>query len=135
MFGCQNNNNRGTTMIVLAKRFEAAVRVLVGDGPVKQRLGQAYARHLQDLQQDDLPDAMHARYEDLQAAMHRKATPMGGANSIRIAVQKMSFAQASAYAETILELYAELLRSAERSEPLKIVRSEDAPPRYLVGRS
>lgn len=122
-------------MIVLAKRFEAAVRVLVGDGPVKQRLGLAYARHLQDLQQDDLPDTMHGRYEDLQAAMHRKATPISGASGIRIAVQKMSFAEASAYAETILELYAELLRSAERTEPLKIVRSDDPPPRYLIGRS
>jgi hypothetical protein len=78
---------------------------------------------------------MHGRYEDLQAAMHSQATPTSGESSIRIAVQKMSFAEASAYAETILELYAELLRCAERSEPLKIVRSEDPPPRYLIGRS
>jgi hypothetical protein len=108
----------------VAKRFEAAVLALVGDGPIKQRLGRAYSRHLDDLHPGDLPDSMRDRYERLHAAMH-KVPPIGKEGSIKVTVQKMSFAEASGYAENIVELYAELLRSLERAEPLKIVRNEE----------
>jgi hypothetical protein len=121
-------------VIHITKRFEAAVHALVGDGPVKQRLGRAYSRHLDDLHPGDLPDSMRERYERLHVAMHR-SPPIGKEGSIKVTVQKMSFTEASNYAEKIVELYAELLRSAERAEPLKIVRSEEPPPRASAGRS
>ncbi len=119
-------------MIHLAEKLEAAVRRLVGDGPVKQRLGQAYAEHLDGLRETDLPGSLRGAYAALDEAMHR-AEPVGKETSIKITVQKMSFAEASAHAETIVRLYAEALRAAERSEPLKVVPKEDAAPRYLVG--
>lgn len=118
----------------LVKRFEAAVRILVGDGPVKQRLGQAYGRHLDDLQQMDLPDAVRDGYAQLHAAMHAQA-PVGKQSCVRTTVQKMSFMEASAHAETIVELYAAMLRGGERVEPLKIVHNEENTPRYLIARS
>ena len=37
-------------MSYLGKRFEAAVSVLVADGPIKQRLTAAYSEHLDDLE-------------------------------------------------------------------------------------
>lgn len=120
-------------MIHVTRRFEAAVFALVGDGPIKQRLGRAYSQHLDDMHPDDLPEPMRQRFEVLHAAMHT-AAPIGKEGSLKVTVRKMSFAEASDYAEQIVELYAELLRSAER-EPLKIVRSEDAttPQRASAG--
>jgi hypothetical protein len=131
-------------MIHLAKRFEAAVFALVGDGPIKQRLGRAYSRHLDDLHPDDLPDSVRERYQSLHVAMHR-AAPIGKEGSLKVSIQKMSFAEASDHARRIVELYAELVRSVER-EPLKIVRSEEPqgeseaerdiePQRATAGRS
>lgn len=118
-------------MSYLAEKFEAAVRRLVGDGPVKQRLGQAYAEHLDHLRDSDLPVSLKGAYAALDAAMHRSAA-VGKESSIKITVQKMSFAEASRHAETIVRIYAEVLRSAERGEPLKVVHS-DEPQRYLAG--
>ena len=37
--------------------FHAALQVLVGTGAVKQRLVDAYRRHLASLREPDLPDA------------------------------------------------------------------------------
>lgn len=121
-------------MSYLAKRFEAAVLVLVGDGPVKQRLGQAYGRHLDDLQHMDMPDSLKDGYAELHAAMHAQPA-VGKQSCIRTTVQKMSFKEASAYAQMIVELYAELLRGGERVEPLKIVHNEEKTPRYLIAGS
>jgi hypothetical protein len=120
-------------MTYLAEKFEAAVRRLVGDGPVKQRLGQAYAEHLDDLRESDMPGTLHGPYAELDAAMHR-SPPVGKESSIKITVQKMSFAEATAHAETIVRLYAEVLQAVERSEPLKVVRSEESAARLAGGR-
>lgn len=120
-------------MLYLAKRFEAAVRELVGDGPIKQRLGSAYGHHLEDLAIPDLPEPLRGRFEALHGALHR-APPMGKENSLNTTVRKMSFAEASSYAETIVELYAEVLRNSDRSEPLKVVRNEEPAQRAASGR-
>ena len=49
-------------MAHLADRFAAAVRTLVSDGPVKQRLCRAYAEHLEDLQDIELPPALRGDF-------------------------------------------------------------------------
>ena len=121
-------------MTFLAERFAAAVRRLVGDGSIKQRLGQAYAEHLDDLREGDLPASLHRTYAELAAAMRRSPGP-AKESAIRITVQKRSFAEAAAHAQTIVKLYAEILRSAERGEPLKVVHSEDKGTRFVAGGS
>jgi hypothetical protein len=120
-------------MIFLTKRFEAAVRLLVGDGPVKQRLGLAYSRHLADLAPEDLPEGVRSVFVELEAAM-RKVPPLGKESGVKLSVQKMSFVEASVHAERIFELYLDLLRGGDRSEPLKVIHNEDKPPRYLTAR-
>lgn len=128
-------------MSYLTERFEAAVRALVGDGPIKQRLGRAYMRHLDDLQTADLPDPLRGPYAQLRAAMHQ-AAPIGKESSVKVTVRKMSFAEATEHAETIVGLYAQMLRDGDRVETLKVVHNDKAasndekpPPLYLSARS
>jgi len=120
-------------MLHLTKRFEAAVRELVADGPIKQRLTLAYGRHLEDLVIDDLPEPLRERLAALHRALHR-AEPIGREGRLKVSVRKMSFAEAAAHAETILELYTEVVRNSDRAEPLKVVHSDEKMPRYLTGR-
>src|SRR5690606_12885196 len=54
----------------LTKRFEAAVRELVADGPIKQRLVLAFGRHLEDLVSADLPEPLREPFAALHAALH-----------------------------------------------------------------
>jgi hypothetical protein len=122
-------------MLNYAERFEAAVDFLVSDGPVKQRLAQAYSDYLEALQDQDLPVSVRNAISELHAAMHRVA-PMGKESCVKASVQKMSPREAAGHAEAIVRIYVQLLTQGERSESLKVVETEiKSPPRYLVGAS
>lgn len=122
-------------MSLLSERFAAAVRDLVGDGPVKQRLIRAYGDHLGEIDQDDLPVGIRRDFADLTEALQRR-TPVGIESRIQATVQKMSTSEAGSHAGKIVQLYVALLSQVERAEPLKVV-SSPAPkkaPRFLVNR-
>ncbi len=118
----------------ITDRFADAVRILVGDGPIKQRLGHAYAEHLEGLDEADLPVALRGELLNLTAALNRVA-PVGKETRVRASIQKMSPDEAGRYAETILKLYVGLAGPLERAEPLKVVGNPQKTPRYLTNRS
>jgi hypothetical protein len=120
-------------MYPFVERFQAAIQALVADGPVKQRLARAYGDYLEDLTDVDLPGGACGALSDLHEALHR-CGPMGREDAVRASIRKMSAAEATWHAETILKVYADLMVHARRSEPLKVVTTPaDKPPRFLVG--
>jgi hypothetical protein len=116
-----------------AQRFAAAVQALIADGPIKQRLTRAYADHLAELTEADLPAALRHDFADLHAAVSR-VEPAGSESRVRASVQKMAAAEAVGHAATIVKLYVELVNGLERAEPLKLVPPPRKPPHYLTGR-
>jgi hypothetical protein len=133
--GADNNNNfQAPPMSPLAQRFAEAVRTLIGDGPVKIRLVQAYAANLADLADVEFPAGLRRDFVDLQVALSRVA-PVGNESRVRASVQKMSPDEAGSHAATIVKLYVELLNTLERAEPLKVVSTPKKPPQYLTNRS
>jgi hypothetical protein len=121
-------------MSYLSERFEEAVRTLVSDGPVKQRLSRAFAECLESLDDAELPSGLRREFNDLHDALNR-VEPVGKETRVRASVQKMSALEAGAHAGTIVKLYVALLGQAERVEPLKVVNSSKPPPLYLTNRS
>ncbi|HEX6997595.1 MAG TPA: hypothetical protein VF322_05590 [Gammaproteobacteria bacterium] len=125
-------------MTDLAERFAAAVRILVGDGPIKERLGRAYSEHLEAIDPAALPPSSRPAYLELSDALHR-VPPVGKVGRVRASVQKMSAAEAARHARAIVQLLVEINRPAERAEPLKVVTGASGaaqkPPRFLTGRS
>lgn len=133
--GADNNNNfQAPPMSPLAQRFAEAVRTLIGDGPVKVRLVQAFVANLADLADVEFPAGLRRDFADLQVALNRVA-PVGNESRVRASVQKMSPDEAGSHAATIVKLYVELLNTLERAEPLKVVSSSKKPPQYLTHRS
>ncbi len=122
----------------LAKRLEAAVSALVGEGSVKERLVAAYSEYLDDLESSELPQAVRATFDELHTALHA-VTPIGGEPCVRATVRKMSKLQVSNYGKTIVSLYAELICQGERAEPLMViaataeVEEPTDPPKSAVG--
>jgi hypothetical protein len=116
-----------------AQRFAAAVDILVGDGPVKQRLASAYAAHLADVSEASLPAGLRREFAELETAMTRVA-PAGSETRVRASVQKMAPHEAAQHAATIVKLYVELVNGLERADPLKVVAPARKAPRYLTGR-
>src|SRR5512134_1516610 len=94
----QRRSKQGSiVMSPFAQRFAEAVQALVGDGPVKQRLASAYAMHLADLTDAELPAALRRDFGALQAAMTRIA-PVGSETRVRASVQKMAPGEAAGHA-------------------------------------
>jgi hypothetical protein len=123
-------------MSQIVERFEAAVQVLVGDGPVKNRLLTAYTDYLEDLQQVDLPIAGKIDFVELHAALHR-APPIGKIDCVKASVQKMSPVEAGWHAQTIVRLYTEVL-AMERRARVDIelaLEPADVAPEHLLARS
>lgn len=104
--------------------FQAAMQVLVGAGPVKQRLVDAYRHHLAPLREHDLPDAVRDRFVALRTAMH-EASATGGMTAPEASVRKMSEKDAAEHAAAILEMFTVLsaLNESESAPRLRIVAS------------
>ena len=93
--------------------FHGATRVLVGAGPIKQRLIDAYRGHLAALRDTDLPEELRAEFLALNASLH-SAHAAGGLSAPEVAVRKMSEKDAGDHAASILEMFATLAALHER---------------------
>src|SRR5262245_31601118 len=120
----------------LNERFAAAVRTLVADGPIKERLACAYSEHLADVEPAEIPVGLRSSFTDLHCALTR-IDPVGNEGRVKANIRKMSTGQAGDHANAIVRLYLELMLAAhgERAEPLKVVGNGTKPPRYLTSRS
>jgi hypothetical protein len=103
--------------------FDGAVRVLVGCGPVKQRLIEAWRVHLSPLHEKDVPEMLRADLAALRAAMHA-APAAGGMSAAEVSVRKMSEQQAADHALRVLDMNLHLVSSdadANNAPRLRIV--------------
>ena len=95
-----------------ADRFHAAVRVLAGAGSIKQRLVSAYRDNLDDIHEDDMPPPVQADFAALRERLHR-VTPLNGEGAVCATVRKMSSAEASCCAVSLLSLYRAMIAVPE----------------------
>ncbi len=138
-------------MTTVTERFEGAVFTLVGDGPVKQRLAQAYGDHLAGMRSDDLPASLGELFGGLRSALERVG-PCGNETRAEATIRKMSYHEAGLHAGTIFRIFRELARVTARGESVKeslrVVdkvadhdhdhdhdHDQDSTPRYLAVRN
>jgi hypothetical protein len=110
-------------------RLRDAAKVLVGPGAVKQRLCEAFTRHVQGLDESQLPRPLVPELRAILDA-HSTASAVGGLNAVEVTIRKMSEQDAGLNAERILDLYLALSQFAadellaSRPRPLRLVRDE-----------
>ena len=106
--------------------FHAALLVLVGTGAVKQRLVDAYRRHLAALREEDLPEAVRDRFATLRTSMH-EAPAAGGMTAPEASARKMSEKDAADHTAAILEMFTVLsaLDESASAPRLRIVANDD----------
>ena len=114
-------------------RLQAAVKVLAGHGHIKQRLIDAFATHLDEIDVDELPVAVKQAFADLRQLMHRVA-PLNGEGAVCASVRKMSVTDASDCALSIVSLYDDILRLGSRADVAVPLHDDNAPrvPPFLV---
>jgi hypothetical protein len=106
--------------------LQLATLRLSQDGPIKERLAEAYASHLVALEAEELPESMREEFGALCDAMHRE-TPQARESVVRASVRKMSVLEARGYAALVVRLFAALAR-AEAAKPTGGRASRSAAP-------
>src|ERR1700722_10751748 len=91
-------------MVDLSARLEAAALSLTGPGPIKERLFDAYCRHLEDIRESDLPSQWGPEFAKMIQALHR-ASALPGDDIVKASVRKLSNEEACRYAELVVRLY------------------------------
>ena len=112
--------------------FRDAVVVLTGPGPVKQRLAEAYLRHLSEIEPEALPRDARAEFVAL-CALLRSMPRTGGLNPVAASVLKMSETDAARHAQSIVSIFAALheqhpsLPASRSAAVLRAVPNDDVP--------
>jgi hypothetical protein len=86
-----------------------ATVALCSDGSIKDRLAEAYAAHLEQLDLEQLPAEQRIAFDALRSAMNR-ALPLPRESVVRASVRKMSNEEASSHAAFVVRLYASVAR-------------------------
>ncbi|MBT8081956.1 MAG: hypothetical protein KJP08_03885 [Gammaproteobacteria bacterium] len=114
-------------------RFHAALIVLAGHGHVKQRLIEAFEKHLADIDEDDLPVTVKQSFADLRCEMNR-ITPLHGESPICASVRKLSLDEAGDCAGRVATIFAEVARCQGEAAPAARLNGKDETqiPPFLV---
>jgi hypothetical protein len=99
-------------------RLERAILRLSQDGSIKDRLADAYATHLIDLDAEALPKDLREGLDELNFAMHREA-PLPRESAIRASVRKMSNQEAGHLAAMVVLMFTGLARAEHGMAPLQ----------------
>lgn len=94
------------------ERFQSATLSLARSGPIKDRLNDAYRKHLADLSTEELPEQIRDDFRAFTCSLHREPPLMRGDDAIRATIRKMSNADANYAATTVVRMFAALPRSA-----------------------
>jgi hypothetical protein len=114
------------------EHFRCATLTLVGPGPVKQRLCDAYMKHLRMVDAESLPLSIQLGFTELTQAM-RCGQPAGGLSAVEATVRKMSEQDAGNLAVRVLEMFVAFSREGAREAPAQsqrqfhLVGDEDIP--------
>lgn len=112
-------------------RLHDATRTLTRDAPIKERLLEAWSRHLCTLDPDTLPVDMREPYADEQRALH-SMRPLPGETAMRATVRKMSCAEAARHAAFVTDLFAAFARSRAIGAPAQRRTTRAAPVQSAV---
>ncbi|HEX7114319.1 MAG TPA: hypothetical protein VF193_04255 [Steroidobacter sp.] len=106
------------------EHFFAATAMLASTGPIKQRLAEAYRRHLADLPQEELPKEIRDEFSALSSCMCA-VRPMRGESAVQATVRKMSDAEAGNIAVRIVNMLGVIARQQSMQRPKLRAVGED----------
>lgn len=93
------------------EQLEGAALSLARSGSIKDRLADAYLKHLVQVNAEELPDPLRAQFRACQDALTRER-PQRGEDAVRATVRKMSSHEADEVAGSLVRLYGALVREA-----------------------
>jgi hypothetical protein len=96
-------------MNILCNRFLAAIRLCNGPLDIKKRLMLAWSEHLDAIDPNELPKQLRQKFIGLRKAIYSRE-PLPQETAPQASIRKMSVHEAASHTDTIVALYAELMR-------------------------
>jgi len=110
------------------EQLEGAALSLARSGSIKDRLADAFRKHLVQVDVEELPEALRAPLRACRETLTRER-PLRGEDAVRATVRKMSSQEADEVAGNVVRLYGALAREAA----LEAARESVLPDLMLNG--
>lgn len=107
--------------------LEKAAQTLTQAGSIKERLADAYDRHLSQIDADELPDSMRDEFLTLCGALRREQ-PLPRESAIRASVRKMSNDEAARHAARVVMIFAAVARHSNSQTVRRLPRNPAVAP-------
>lgn len=107
--------------------LQQATITLSQNGSIKDRLADAYATHLIQVDVEALPESLRDEFECLCQAMRRER-PLPRESAIRASVRKMSTDEAAGHAALVVRIFAAVARTGSGGIARRTVRSPVSAP-------
>lgn len=107
--------------------LQQATITLSQGGSIKDRLADAYATHLIQVDVEDLPEPLRDEFEYLCQAMRRER-PLPRETAIRASVRKMSNEEAARHAALVVRIFAAVARTGASVIARRSVRNPVGAP-------
>ena len=107
--------------------LQGAALTLSRGGSIKERLADAYDRHLMQIDADDLPDPWRDEFLMLCCALRREP-PLPRESPIRATVRKMSNEEAERHAAQVVAIFAAVARQSAGQAVRRTPRSPTMAP-------
>jgi hypothetical protein len=108
------------------EQLESAVLTLARSGTIKDRLADAFRKHLAQVSADDLPETLRADLHACHDALTHER-PLRGEDAVRATVRKMSNEEADEVAGRIVRLFGAMSHELQH-EALPAVHATPAIP-------
>ena len=95
------------------EQLEGAALSLARSGSIKDRLADAFRKHLVQVDVEELPEALRASFRACRETLTRER-PLRGEDAVRATVRKMSSQEADEVAADVVRLYGALARETAR---------------------
>ncbi|HUL19401.1 MAG TPA: hypothetical protein VLV29_09060 [Steroidobacteraceae bacterium] len=102
------------------EQLEGAALSLARAGSIKDRLAEAFRKHLAEVNAEELPEALRPQFRLCHDALIRER-PQPGEDAVRATVRKLSGSEADELAGFVVRLYGAYVRETTREATLQNV--------------
>jgi hypothetical protein len=102
------------------EQLEGAALSLARAGAIKDRLAEAFRKHLAEVDADELPESLRPQFRACHDALIRER-PQPGEDAVRATVRKLSNSEADELACFVVRLYGAYVRETTREATLQSV--------------
>jgi hypothetical protein len=101
------------------EQLEGAALSLARSGAIKDRLTDAYRKHLAFINEDELPATLREEFRSCHSALTRER-PLRGEDAVRATVRKMSSHEADELACALVRLFGAMARELSHESTLEL---------------